>query len=192
MSKDCVGPISGQEEPSASRVSEQVLDRFLSDVEADAYRLSLAATRNQDEAVDLVQDVMLTMVQKYRHKPEDELAPLFHRVLQNRIRDWYRRRSTRHALLRWTGLGDTTSAVEAIESPESLQPEQLLNTDGELKRIEQAIQRLPVRQQQTFLLRAWKEMSVEETTAAMSLSAGSVKTHYSRAVASLREILGEN
>lgn len=170
---------------------EAVLDAFLASVEADAYRLALSASHNPDEAVDIVQDAMMTLVQHYRDKQSDELAPLFHRILQNRIRDWYRRRSVKHTLLRWSGLGDTTQATADIPAPEHAQPDALLGSTGDLLVIEEALRQLPLRQQQTFLLRAWKEMSVEETAHAMSVSTGSVKTHYSRALKSLRVLLEE-
>lgn len=169
--------------------SNESLGNFLASVEQDAYRLALAACQDSHEALDLVQDAMLTLVSKYRQRPDSEWPPLFHRILQNRIRDWFRRQTVHHALLRWTGLGDTRKQIEQIESPTCNNPETLADTDDTLAVIEHAIRQLPYRQQQVFLLRSWKEWTVMEIAHAMSISPSSVKTHHSRALTTLRTIL---
>lgn len=171
--------------------TNESLNTFLASVEHDAYRLALAACHDANDAVDLVQDAMLTLVKKYRNHPESEWAPLFHRILQNRIRDWFRRQTVQHTLLRWTGLGDTREQIEQIESPACNNPETSASTDEALATIESAIRHLPYRQQQVFLLRSWKEWSVLETAHAMSISPSSVKTHHARALATLRTLLSE-
>ena len=55
--------------------------------------------------------------------------------------------------------------------------------------IEQALQKLPLRQREAFVLRYWEEMDVAETAAIMGCSDGSVKTHCSRAVHALAKEL---
>ncbi len=173
-----------------SRTSNSTrLERFLASVEQDAYRLVLAACRDPDDAVDLVQDAMTQLVVKYRHLDAAQWAPLFHRILQNRIRDWYRRRKVKNTLLRWAGLGGSTEQTDKIEADARYTPEALMDGEDKLTSICHAVAQLPLRQQQVFLLRAWKEFSVNETAQAMSISAGSVKTHYSRALNTLRESL---
>lgn len=178
--------------PPANRMSHSLLDNFFATVEKDAFRLAMAAVHDTDEAIDLVQDAMLTLVKNYRHSDEDEWRPLFFRILQNQIRDWYRRRSVKHALLRWSTLGDTTEQIANIEAPETANPEYTASESESLAAVEKEIQKLPHKQQQVFLLRCWKEWSVAETARIMSISESSVKTHYARALSALRERLSDD
>ena len=136
---------------------------------------------------------MLKLVQKYGSRPEPEWGPLFHRILQSRINDWFRRTSIRIRLRSW--LGQTDNAVDPItELPDEMErnPEQQLQSHRRIDKLEEAIHGLPVRQQQAFLLRTLEGLDVRQTARAMACSEGSVKTHYSRAVHTLREKLGEH
>lgn len=132
----------------------------------------------------------MTLAQRYAGRDEQEWGPLFHRILQNRIRDWYRRSLVRNRLRVW--FGQTEDEDDPLENQPDTQSSGPL---GELEagrfgaELERALGRLPNRQQQAFLLRAWEGLSVEETAQAMGCSTGSVKTHYSRAVHALREQL---
>lgn len=153
------------------------------------------AASDEDEALDIVQDAMLAFVTRYAGKPEDEWAPLFHRTLQNRIIDWHRRSSVRNRLRSWFGGGslgeEREDPLEKVADSSSPDPAvSLLRKDlGEA--IERALRELPLRQQQAFLLRAWEGLDVAGTAFAMGCSEGSVKTHFSRAVHRMRELLEE-
>lgn len=150
------------------------------------------ATGNEDDALDIVQEAMLTLAQRYAARSEAEWAPLFQRILQNRIRDWYRRSKVRNRFRVWFKRDeDEDDPLENHPDPIPDEPLQQLETEQFGEALEKALGELPNRQQQAFLLRAWEGMSVEETAAAMGVSAGSVKTHYSRAVHTLRERLEE-
>lgn len=172
--------------------TRQALDTFLADVEQRAYRLAHAATGQPDEALDLVQDAMFTLVKRYAHKDPADWGALFHRILQNRIRDWYRRQKVRNRLRVWFGGGDedVDPVASAMDTRSAGPAQQLANAElGTL--LEAAVHALPLRQQQTFLLRAREGLDVKATAAALGISSGSVKTHYSRAVQALRERLGD-
>jgi RNA polymerase sigma-70 factor (ECF subfamily) len=173
------------------------LDRFLKDVERRAFRMAEIALRNADDALDVVQEAMIQLAQSYGARPPAEWKPLFYRILQNRIHDWQRRRRTRSKFIAWWtgGVADEDDdSPDPIENAASLEagPARKLENDEAMAALDAALGALPKRQQQAFLLRSLEGLDVAETAAAMGCSEGSVKTHYFRALQSLRGQLGEH
>lgn len=156
--------------------------------------MACIATGNRDDALDIVQDAMLKLAQKYAGRPADEWGPLFHCILQSRIRDWYRRAGTRGLWMRWFGRHDHEAgdSLDQLPDPGQREPLQEVLARSALERLEEALLRLPPRQQQAFLLRVWEGLDVAQTAGAMRCSEGSVKTHFSRAVHSLRASLEDH
>jgi RNA polymerase sigma-70 factor (ECF subfamily) len=171
------------------------LDRFLASVERRAFKIAQIAIRDIDEALDIVQDAMLQLARRYAARPSEEWRPLFYRILNNRIRDCQRRRVVRSRFIAFwpTRLADDEEAVDPIESAAGtvMAPNEQVQVDETLQALERALAALPQRQQQAFLLRTLEGLDVAGTAAAMGCSEGSVKTHYFRAVQTLRERLGE-
>jgi len=174
--------------------SRQALDRFLAGMERRAFLMARMATGNADEAMDIVQDAMLQLVRHYAGRQENEWPPLFHRILQRRIYDWYRRVRVRNRWRHWIGRDDEADGdfLESQPDPRAPDPADATESDRTLTALNGAIAQLPLRQQQAFLLRAWEGFSTEQTAHAMGCSEGSVKTHYSRAVHALRERLKDH
>lgn len=174
----------------------RALDRFLASVERRAFRMAQIATGRDEEAHDLVQESMLKLVEQYGKRNETEWGPLFHRILQSKIRDWYRRTKVRNRWRRWFSGNedgeDTDDPLESIADPAAPSVERQLQTKQAAAALDEALRTLPLRQQQAFLLRAWEELDVAQTAAAMGCSEGSVKTHYFRAVQTLRKLLGSH
>ena len=180
--------------------STQEISAFLAEVERRAFKQAMFAVRDEHTAVDIVQDAMLKLTEKYADKPAAELPMLFQRILQNTIHDHFRRqkvRSTWTTLLSALGKGDEkdedfdpleTLAAKS-DSNATADPAAQFEQSQVMGAIEQALARLPARQREAFLLRYWEEFDVAETAAAMGCSEGSVKTHCSRAVASLAGML---
>lgn len=154
------------------------------------------ATGQEDEAHDIVQDAMLKLVERYAACAESEWGPLFHRILQSKIRDWYRRAKVRNRWRVWLGRDDDQDGaddpLDAVADTTRPSAEHLLKTKQAAAALDAALRSLPLRQQQVFLLRAWEELDVAQTAAAMGCSEGSVKTHYFRAVHTLRKRLGNH
>ena len=178
--------------------SGEALGHFLASVEQRAFRMAQIATGNREDALDIVQDAMLNLVRWYRTKPEAEWKRLFFTIMQSRIRDWYRRYAVRAKWRTWLSRKDESEDGAAhdpmgdIPDASSGSPaEQVMVHDG-VAALDTALRSLPLRQQQAFLLRAWEGMSVSDTAAAMKCSQGSVKTHYSRAVHTLRVVLKDH
>lgn len=186
-----VRPVEQRQQRGQVLNNRAALNQFLADVEKRAYRMAQIATRHSDDALDIVQDAMLTLVRRYAGKPETEWGPLFHRIMQNRIRDWYRRQKVRHYLTNWFAGDDEDDPVHTLAAAENHSPVAQVNNEAMIEQLEQALQCLPLCQQQTFLLRIWEGLDVKETARAMGISSGSVKTHYSRAIHCLREKLGD-
>jgi RNA polymerase sigma-70 factor (ECF subfamily) len=174
--------------------SQPELDRFLAGVERRALRSAEIATGNRDEALDIVQDAMLALARRYSRRDPSEWGPLFQTILQSRIRDWYRRSKVRNRWRLWFGRDDEDEddPLDRLADPLARRPEDELGNTRAGGALEQALRTLPLRQQQAFLLRAWEGLDVAATATAMGCSEGSVKTHYSRAVHSLREKLEDH
>lgn len=169
------------------------MDTFLAGVERRAYVMAEMATRNREDALDLVQDSMLAFVRRYANKPQAQWAPLFHRILQNRIRDWARRRKVRSRWLSWLHREEENDAdpIQQAPDPRMVPIEQRMDHEMATEQLSDAVAALPLRQQQAFLLRVWEGLDVASTAQAMGCSDGSVKTHLSRALSSLRSSLEE-
>ena len=175
------------------------LDSFLASVQRRAYRMALLATHENADAPDIVQDAMMKLAHNYQGRPAQEWPALFQRILQNRIMDWHRQRSRRH---RWLPFLNRDSELDNEDNLDGLfeemteqplqDPAKLLDLANDMEVALKAVEALPIRQQQAFLLRAWEGFDVANTAAAMGCSEGSVKTHYHRAVNNLRQTLLEH
>lgn len=175
-----------------SHADVQSLDAFLASVERRAFRMAEIATRDRDEALDIVQDAMLQLSRRYAGRPSTEWPPLFYRILENRIRDFQRRQSVKNRLFFWRPAvqdeEDAEDPLEQVAEP-SAGPAEEFQRAEQMRRLEQALRGLPARQREAFELRLWEGLSVEDTARAMGCSDGSVKTHLHRALAALRQDL---
>jgi RNA polymerase sigma-70 factor (ECF subfamily) len=171
------------------------LDQFLSSVERRAYKHALFAVHDGHAALDIVQDSMLKLAEKYGDKPVEELPMLFQRILQNTIRDYFRRQKVRSgwltlfSSLQPKGDEEEFDPLDVLEDSENqtapAAPDASLQQSQIIALIEQALGKLPARQREAFLLRYWEGLDTTETAAAMGCTEGSVKTHCSRAVHAL-------
>jgi len=182
-----------------SLATDKELSDFLKSVEKRAWKRAVYAVRDDDAALDIVQDSMIRLSEKYSDRPLAELPPLFQRILSNATMDWFRRQKVKNQVVRnfsefESGAGDgdfdILETLEALGGP--LQSESASDSVSRaqiLQMIEVEVGKLPGRQREAFLLRYWEELDVAETAAAMGCSEGSVKTHCSRAVHALAKAL---
>jgi RNA polymerase sigma-70 factor (ECF subfamily) len=179
--------------------TERELSDFLQSVEKRAFKRTVYHVREEESALDIVQDAMMKLAEHYAGKPPNELPMLFQRILSNCTLDYFRRQKTRNAL--FSNLSDFESSSEdgdfdLLETYDlSTNSQQVESAEDSTRRaqilreIETEILQLPARQREAFLMRYWEDMDVAETAAAMGCSEGSVKTHCSRAVQALSKAL---
>lgn len=156
--------------------------------------MAVIAIGQREEAFDLVQEAMLKLVKGYRNRTSEEWGPLFQTILQSTIKDWYRRKKVRqhlHNLFSFNKDSDEEEEVpwQTVEDTSAERPEEKKQQQQTRAKLDKAIHELPLRQQQAFLLRQLQGLDVANTAQSMGCSEGSVKTHYSRAVHSLRNKL---
>ena len=180
---------------STTNSQSRALNQFLAGVELKAFKIAQAALRHEDDALDAVQDAMLQLARAYSERPAEEWKPLFYRILENRIRDMQRRRTVRGRVISWLpfrGDDEDDEQDPIAQAPSSdPQPPRKLEIAQAMGALEKALEALPRRQQQVFMLRTLEGLDVAETATAMGCSEGSVKTHYFRALQSLRAQLGD-
>lgn len=165
------------------------LDAFLRSVGRRAQVMAEISTRDREAALDIVQDSMLALASRYAHKPPAEWGPLFQTILQSRIMDHHRTRTRRGRWMTWLAPpADDPDADPWADIPEAAisDPSVLLERARDMETLTAALEDLPLRQQQAFLLRVWEGLDTADTAAAMGVSEGSVKTHLSRAMHALR------
>jgi RNA polymerase sigma-70 factor (ECF subfamily) len=179
--------------------TDKELSDFLKGIEKRAFKRTLYSVRDEDAALDIVQDTMIRLAEKYGDRPAAELPLLFQRILSNATMDWFRRQKVRRAVVQnlsefegsdEDGDFDLLETLETLEG--SLGAESAADSYGReqiLRIIDSEVGRLPDRQREAFLLRYWEELDVAETAAVMGCSEGSVKTHCSRAVHALAKSL---
>jgi RNA polymerase sigma-70 factor (ECF subfamily) len=180
--------------------TDKELNDFLESVERRAFKQAAYAVRKDESALDIVQDAMIKLAEKYGDKPLAELPMLFQRILQNTILDYFRREKVRNTWITlFGGLGrreeddddfDILASYEAEEGSAAAESsaDQVERAET-LRLIDEEIQKLPTRQREAFLMRYWQDMDVAETAEAMGCSEGSVKTHCSRATHALAKAL---
>jgi RNA polymerase sigma-70 factor (ECF subfamily) len=173
--------------------SPKELSDFLASVERRAFKQTAYAVRDDHAALDIVQDAMMKLADKYGNNPATEFPMLFQRILQNTMRDFWRRQKVRNL---WTSLlssfggsgedGEDRDPLETIDvEDDSDEPSAQLERTQTIRLVEKALEKLPARQREAFVLRYWEDMDVAETADIMGCSQGSVKTHCSRAVRAL-------
>ncbi len=179
--------------------TDKELSDFLKSVEKRAFKRAVYAVRSDDAALDIVQDAMIRLTEKYADRPAAELPLVFQRILSNATMDWFRREKVRGAVVQNLSEFDPGGEEGDFDLLETLHAlEDTLGTESAsdavsrsqiLHLIDAEVAQLPARQREAFLLRYWEEFDVAETAEVMGCSEGSVKTHCSRAVQALAKAL---
>jgi len=177
--------------PAGQTPAPRDLDEFLAGVERRAFRVAELALGHREDALDAVQEAMIRLL-RYRQRPAQEWSPLFWGILRRQLADRHRRNAVRRRVMSWLGRQepDAPDPMELLPDP-GADPLGRLQDERAWEAMGRAVRRLPRRQRECWLLRELQGLDVAETAAAMGCSEGSVKTHLSRAMQSLRRELEE-
>ena len=182
----------------------QSLEQFLLKIRSKALAFTVFRVRDEDHALDILQDTMMGFVKVVAQYDKEIWVNLFYKILKRRISDFQRKQRWRNRLQQiipfsqlkannashtetenWDNLHTDPDNTQANSVESQYAVEHLCHD------FEQALQKLPNRQQEAYLLRQWQGMSVKDTADIMGCSTGSVKTHLYRAMQSLKRQLGE-
>lgn len=173
----------------------ETMEEFLKYIDRRAFHMARLNTGDTETSLDIVQDAMYKLVQKYSAKPKEEWKPLFYQILSRKLTDYYRRKAVRDKVFIWSKpqvQDDQELLVDpSLNAPglHSETPHEMHMRSQRITKLNESVKQLPHRQRQAFMLRCWEGLSTNDTAVAMGCSQGSVKTHYSRAMHSLREML---
>lgn len=175
--------------------TQKEIEKFFKENEKKAFRKINFQLHNEEDALDVVQDAMIKLVQNYQDKPIGEMPMLFNTILHNCFVDFVRRKNFEDKNFQNfddIDSEDSSGLIDNISFENGYFEDNLenaLSSKQSIKLIEEGLKKLPARQSEAFLLRYWEDLSVEETAKIMDCSEGSVKTHCFRAIQSLKEIL---
>lgn len=188
---------------AAARPAAGALEVFLAGAEQQAYRMARHALRDHEQALDVVQDSMLKLVEHYAAKPANEWPALFFTIVNNRITDARRGRGGFNKLVSLfaprhdgeDGEVDLSDFLVELDNPadraRANQPEHAAVTRELRQAIERAVAKLPLRQRHVYLLRECQGFDIKDTAAILGCSEGAVKQHHFRAMQALRGLLTE-
>lgn len=177
--------------------TEQHFRLFVEKMTGRALVMMESSSGHHDVAMDIVQESFIALHQNYLKRPVEEWTPLFYTILNHRLMDWHRREQRKQKRFAWFKpilMELEESEVDPallVEDTRNINPAEFLSQSHTIEEIQKAIARLPIRQQQAFLLRAWENMDTKTTAQIMECSEGSVKTHYHRAIQTLRSNLSQ-
>lgn len=148
---------------------------------------------HHDNALDVVQDSMEGMLRHYIDKPQRDWHALFFSIVRNKITDIRRKQKNRSSVSLVSELTSSQTKQDILErAPSSLQtPEQRFINSRLSATLQSAVDHLPERQRQVFLLREGMQYSIKETCELLDLTSGTVKQHHFRALKQLRKLLAE-
>ncbi len=172
--------------PIKSMDNTAQLNKFFIAHEKKAYAIAFMSLKNQEDALDVVQDVMIKFVQKYSNKEESCWQALFYRMINNRVTDFHRANTKKKSLFSFLTSQDEQETVIDIEDTQQIDIINQINNEMTISHLQAALNDLPTRQLQSFMCRIWEGLSVAETAQSMKCSPGSVKTHLFRALSHLR------
>lgn len=161
---DAPGDVGGDDDGAGALPRN--LDAFLAGVERRAYRVAEIALGHREDALDVVQEAMIKLV-RYRARPAADWSPLFWSILRRQLTDRHRRNAVRRRVMGWLGRGDEDRDDLLEAQPDPGEDPARRHAQGHAwHALTAALQGLPRRQRECFLLRELQGLDVAPGAAA--------------------------
>lgn len=136
-----------------------------------------------ETAADIVQETYRRMFAGDLWQQAENPRALLHRIAANLATDFERRRNVRHQYL-----GDEDPADAALDSVDGIDPEQITMARQRLDRLVSAVDTLPPKCRQVFVLRKFEELSHAEIAERLGISRNMVEKHLRNALQALQQL----
>jgi len=183
---------SGDEElvRLAQRGDRRAFEELVERHKQKAYHIAFGFARDREEAKDLSQEAFLKAFTYLKNfDGRSSFYTWFYRIVVNVCLD-YKRRAKR------ISAGEFDENIENQMEPshnptQPLAPEQHVLAAQLSRKVDAALQTLPVKQRTAFILKNHQGLSIREIADTMETAEGTVKVHLHRAVTALRQSLAE-
>lgn len=179
------GPESGGQDGAFALIIEEH--------QRQVYAVALRLTGNAAAADDITQE---TFISAWKHlggfRGESSLKTWLLRIAANKARSYWRWKKLRA----WVGLdqrdaeGEGTALGDTLPDAPVGRPEQAALAADLERRVQAAINALPLRQREVAVLRS-QGLGIAETAAALGMAEGTVKAHWFEARKKLADSLGD-
>ncbi len=178
-------------QPTLDPMEAVAFNRAFSEHAEGLKTYALRMVRDSTLAEDITQDAFLALYRHISQVPPSAFRPWLYRVTRNLCLDQLRRRKFKLRLFRDIAPRDEADVDIAHEDPNTDRPDQIAATRETHAAMEKAIQELPVKFREAFLLCELQGLSYEDAAAILKCPVKTVSTRLFRARQRFRAAVGD-